>query len=86
MHRLPEVMLLPDSDSVTEDDVERLLLRVPGSKPGKGQLFPSGDRLQPSQPGVRRQAQKSEVLEQEALKTEKEAGDGSCWIRWEGRR
>lgn len=45
-HRLPQELLLPDGDSVTEDDADRLLPRVPGSRPGRGQVFPRGDQLQ----------------------------------------
>lgn len=41
MRPFPEVMLLPDSDSVTEDDLERLEPQVPGA---------AAEVPQPSQP------------------------------------
>lgn len=76
MHQFPEVMLLPDSDSVAEDDVERLAAtasRYPPVEIGR-RGFPT--RVSP----------KTEVLDQEALKTRKQemspAGSGG---RREGR-
>lgn len=58
-------------------------VQVPGLE--EDRFSPCGDQLRPF-PGQAGPASGPEVLEREALKTEKEAGDGCCWIRWEGSR